>query len=99
MSGSGADGAPQETKAQSPPRHRLWGGAFGAGTAPEMDAFNVLTRTHHQQKSVSILFTDGHVTATANRNERFTVDSRNYAELRDSFNKILKVFEQADTAP
>jgi len=65
--------------------------------APEMSAFNIKTRTHHQQKSVSVLFADGHVAAVANHDNRFTVDSQNYSELRDSFDKILKVFETADT--
>ena len=67
--------------------------------APEMASFNVKTRTNHRQKSVNILFTDGHVTSPANRDDRFTVDARNYNELRDSFSKILQVFEQADAEP
>jgi prepilin-type N-terminal cleavage/methylation domain-containing protein/prepilin-type processing-associated H-X9-DG protein len=67
--------------------------------APEMAAFNVKTRTNHRQKSVNVLFTDGHVTSPVNRNDRYTVDARNYNELRDSFSKILQVFEQADAEP
>lgn len=64
--------------------------------APEMASFNVKTHTHHGQKTANILFTDGHVSSLANRNDRFVVDARNYAELRDAFSKILRVFEQAD---
>ncbi len=67
--------------------------------APEMATFNVKTHTNHRQKSVNVLFTDGHVSAAANRNDRFTVDVRDYTELRNSFSKILQVFEQADTEP
>jgi prepilin-type N-terminal cleavage/methylation domain-containing protein/prepilin-type processing-associated H-X9-DG protein len=67
--------------------------------APEMATFNVKTHTNHRQKSPHILFIDGHVSAAANRNDRFTVDVRDYTQLRDSFSKILQVFEQADTEP
>lgn len=67
--------------------------------APEMATFNVKTHTNHRQKSPHILFIDGHVSAAANRNDRFTVDVRDYTQLRDSFSKILQVFEQADAEP
>ncbi|MGC3956858.1 MAG: type II secretion system protein [Verrucomicrobiota bacterium] len=67
--------------------------------APEMAPFNVKTHTNHRQKSPHILFSDGHVSAAANRNDRFTVDVRDYAELRNAFDKILQVFEQADAEP
>jgi prepilin-type processing-associated H-X9-DG protein len=56
-------------------------------------------RTHHQQKSASILFADGHVSAQPNRDARFTVDARDFLELYNSFGKILNVFEQADLEP
>jgi prepilin-type processing-associated H-X9-DG protein len=67
--------------------------------AEELSVFNIVTRTHHQQKSASILFADGHVTARPNRNDRFTVDARDFQGLYDSFSKILSVFEQADLEP
>jgi len=67
--------------------------------APEMDVFNVKTRTHHDRKWINILFADGHVEAAANQNNRFTVDVRDYAELRNAFDKILRTFETADTLP
>lgn len=65
----------------------------------ELAAFNVKPRTHHQQKSATILFTDGHVVSHPNKDHRFTVDVRDYGELRNSFSKILEVFETADSEP
>jgi prepilin-type N-terminal cleavage/methylation domain-containing protein/prepilin-type processing-associated H-X9-DG protein len=67
--------------------------------APEMAAFNVKTHTNHRQRNANVLFTDGHVTSPANRTNRFTVDVRDYSELRNSFSKILHVFEQTDAEP
>jgi len=64
---------------------------------PELEVFNVKTRTHHRQRSATILFADGHAFARANKDNRFTVDVTDYSQIRDSFNKILQVFEQADT--
>ena len=66
---------------------------------PELSAFNVKPHTHHRQKSANILFSDGHVVSRANPDGRFTVDLRDFAEIRDAFNKILKVLEQADAEP
>lgn len=63
----------------------------------DLEAFNVKPRTHHRQKFANILFADGHVASCPNADGRFTVDIRDYAQLRDSFNKILEVLEQADT--
>ena len=66
---------------------------------PALEAFNVKLRTHHQQKFAVILFSDGHVAARPNKDGRFTVDVRDYAELPDAFNRILKVLERADVEP
>jgi len=63
---------------------------------PDLDAFNVKPRTNHRQKFANILFSDGHVVSRANKDDRFVVDVRDYAEVRDAFNKILRVFETAD---
>jgi len=65
----------------------------------DLAVFNVKPRTHHRQKVADILFSDGHVVSRPNRDSRLTVDVRDYAEIRDAFNKILKVLEQADTEP
>ena len=66
---------------------------------PDLEAFNVKPRTHHRRKVVDILFSDGHTVSRPNKNGRFNVDATDYNELRSSFSKILKVFEQADAEP
>jgi prepilin-type N-terminal cleavage/methylation domain-containing protein len=66
---------------------------------PEIAAFNIKPRTHHDRAFASSLFADGHVVARRNRDDRFTVDVRNYAEIRDAFDKILRVLERADAEP
>ena len=58
--------------------------------------YNVKPRTHHQQQSVTTLFTDGHVQALKNADRRYTVDLRNNADLYNAFDRILQVFESAD---
>jgi prepilin-type N-terminal cleavage/methylation domain-containing protein len=62
-------------------------------------AFNVKPRTNHREQIADVLFSDGHVVTRLNRDGRFTVDVRDYSQLDDSFDKILKVLEQADTEP
>jgi prepilin-type N-terminal cleavage/methylation domain-containing protein/prepilin-type processing-associated H-X9-DG protein len=66
---------------------------------PDLAAFNVKPRTHHRQLLANILYADGHATPRSNRDARFTVDVRNYAEVRSAFDKILAVLEQADAEP
>jgi prepilin-type N-terminal cleavage/methylation domain-containing protein/prepilin-type processing-associated H-X9-DG protein len=66
---------------------------------PDLAAFNVKPRTNHRGKWVNILYADGHVATRKNLDERFTVDVRDYSELRDSFSRILGVLEQADDVP
>jgi len=63
----------------------------------DLAMFNVKPRTHHRQKSATILFADGHAFSRPNKDHRFTVDVTDYSQIRDSFNKILQVFERADT--
>jgi prepilin-type N-terminal cleavage/methylation domain-containing protein/prepilin-type processing-associated H-X9-DG protein len=63
---------------------------------PDLDSFNVKPRTHHRQRTANILFTDSHVVSRPNADRRFTVDVRDYAQLRDGFNRILSVLERAD---
>ncbi|HWW03343.1 MAG TPA: prepilin-type N-terminal cleavage/methylation domain-containing protein [Candidatus Acidoferrum sp.] len=64
---------------------------------PDLASFNVIPRTNHRQRFVDVLFADGHARSRPNPDARFTVDVRDYSELRSSFDKILKVLEQADT--
>ena len=66
---------------------------------PDLALFGVKPRTHHRQKSADVLFSDSHVAVQSNRDGRFTVDVRDYAEVREAFNKILTVLEQADGEP
>jgi prepilin-type N-terminal cleavage/methylation domain-containing protein/prepilin-type processing-associated H-X9-DG protein len=63
----------------------------------DLAAFNIKQRTHHRERFADILFTDGHVVSRPNGDGRFTVDLRNYGEIRTAFDKILKALEQADT--
>ena len=56
-------------------------------------------RSNHHQKFANILFADGHVVVRQNDDARFTVDVRDVSQLRSSFDKILKIFEQADAEP
>jgi prepilin-type N-terminal cleavage/methylation domain-containing protein/prepilin-type processing-associated H-X9-DG protein len=65
---------------------------------PGLDSYGVKSRTHHQGKFANILFTDGSVATRPNKDARFTVDVRNYSELRLAFDKILEVLETADAA-
>lgn len=64
--------------------------------APDLAAFNVRTRTHHKERTVTVLTVEGAVRSRQNKDRRFTVDARNTAEIRDSFSKILSAFEAAD---
>jgi prepilin-type N-terminal cleavage/methylation domain-containing protein len=63
---------------------------------PDLAAFNVKSRTHHRLQFANLLRTDGSVTARSNRDGRFTVDLREYGDIRDAFSRILKVLEAGD---
>lgn len=65
----------------------------------DVSAFNLRPKTHHRREICNALFVDGHVAGKINRDQRFTVDVRSNSELRDSFNRILRVFEAADLEP
>jgi hypothetical protein len=65
---------------------------------PDLAAFNLKPRTHHHQRFVNILHADSSVISRRNRDERFTVDVREYGDIHDAFSRILRVFEQADAA-
>lgn len=62
---------------------------------PSMQAFRVVTRTSHRVKLCNILFADGTVRTYNNTDNRMTI--RITASPQESFNKILGVFEFADT--
>ena len=65
--------------------------------SPGLATFGITPSTHHHQRAADILFSDGHTVSRPNRDDRFTVDLRNSAEVRSAFDKILTVLEQADT--
>ncbi|MHB1308926.1 MAG: DUF1559 family PulG-like putative transporter [Limisphaerales bacterium] len=64
---------------------------------PGLESFNVTTRTHHRQQTAQILHVDGSAASRKNQDGRFTVNVSDYAELRNAFNRILEVLEQADS--
>ncbi len=66
---------------------------------PDLASFNVKTQTHHQQQLANLLFADGHAVSRPNTGGRFTVDVTDYSGVRESFDRILKVFEVADEVP
>ncbi len=63
---------------------------------PDLASFNVKPRTHHQLKFANVLFADGSARSRPNRDGRFTVDVRDYGQVREGFEKILRVLENAD---
>ena len=62
---------------------------------PSLAAFQVKTRTSHQRKTSNVLFAAGHVTGVANRDDALTVDIGKAPY--DALERILDMFEQADT--
>jgi prepilin-type N-terminal cleavage/methylation domain-containing protein/prepilin-type processing-associated H-X9-DG protein len=62
----------------------------------QLKTYGVFPRTHHRQLTANILFTDGHVLSRSNKDKRFTVDLTSWGEITQAFDKILKVFENAD---
>jgi prepilin-type N-terminal cleavage/methylation domain-containing protein len=65
--------------------------------SPGLATFGITPSTHHRQRVADILFSDSHAASRPNRDGRFVVDLSNYGAVRDGFDKILKVLEQADT--
>ena len=63
---------------------------------PGMATYGITPSTHHRQRFADILFADGHVLAGPNAGGQFTVDLGNNFNLNNSFDAILKTFEQAD---
>jgi type II secretory pathway pseudopilin PulG len=66
---------------------------------PDLAVFGVKPRTHHQRKLADILYADGSAISRPNASGKFLVDLTAYADIYQAFDKILKVFEQADTEP
>jgi len=66
---------------------------------PGLETFGVKPRTHHREQFANILFADGHVASRPNKRGQFTVDVRDFSDIRSSFDKILKTLEAADAVP
>jgi prepilin-type N-terminal cleavage/methylation domain-containing protein/prepilin-type processing-associated H-X9-DG protein len=66
---------------------------------PDLATYGVKPSTHHRQRYANILFEDGHAASRSNRDQEFTVDLNNYAEITSAFDKILRVLETADLVP
>jgi prepilin-type N-terminal cleavage/methylation domain-containing protein len=84
-----------------PPRLRLDSLAIDTQflAPPDLAAFNVRSRTHHRLKFADVLHADGSVLSRPNRDARFTMDFREYGDIREAFDRILRVLEEADAAP
>jgi len=65
--------------------------------SPEVATYGVKPSTHHRQQVADVLYSDSHVLSQPNRDQRYTLDLRNNADLYDAFNRILQVLEKADT--
>ena len=61
---------------------------------PSLAAFQVKTRTSHQQAASNILFATGHVRTVSNRDDKLTVDIGTAPY--DALERILAMFEKAD---
>jgi prepilin-type N-terminal cleavage/methylation domain-containing protein/prepilin-type processing-associated H-X9-DG protein len=66
---------------------------------PDLSTFDIKPRSNHGGLFANILFSDGHVASRDNGDKRFTVDLSDLSQIDAAFDKILKVFEQADTEP
>lgn len=64
--------------------------------SPDMAVFGVKPHTHHKQRLVNILYSDGHVSPQPNRDARYTIDFINATGIYKSFDQILQKFESAD---
>ncbi len=95
---------PETTKLENPGTNRLGKPirALALDTqflcSGEVATYNVKPRTHHKQRFVDVLYSDGHVLSLPNRDRRFTLDLQNNADLYDAFNRMLEVLEKADDA-
>jgi prepilin-type N-terminal cleavage/methylation domain-containing protein/prepilin-type processing-associated H-X9-DG protein len=62
----------------------------------DLASFNVKPSTHHGGQFTNILFSDGQVVSRSNSDGRFTVDVRDYSQVRQAFDRILTALERAD---
>jgi prepilin-type N-terminal cleavage/methylation domain-containing protein/prepilin-type processing-associated H-X9-DG protein len=63
----------------------------------EMEMFGVKTHTHHRQRLVNFLYSDGHVSSKPNRGRKYTIDMINASGIHRSFDLMLQKLELADS--
>lgn len=61
---------------------------------PQMSVFNLYTRTHHKQRFVNALYTDGHVSTHDNVDDRYQVNVS--LSVYNTLDRILSIFEELD---
>jgi prepilin-type processing-associated H-X9-DG protein len=66
---------------------------------PSLKNFGIVPVSNHQSLVANVLYTDGHVSSHNNDKDRFTVDSSDFGQIRQSFSKILHAMEVADELP
>ena len=65
---------------------------------PDFAPFGVVTRTHHGQQAVNVLYSDGRAISVSNADGRYNVALDDFQSLNNAFSVILGVMEQADVA-
>ena len=66
--------------------------------SPDFAQFGVVTRTHHRQQIVNVLFSDGRAVSVSNSDGRYSVALDDFQSLNNAFSVILGAMEQADVA-
>jgi prepilin-type processing-associated H-X9-DG protein len=61
-----------------------------------LSMWGITSRTHHRQKIVNILYSDGHTESRSNNSKQYTVSLQNYSDALNAFSTILSTFERAD---
>jgi len=64
---------------------------------PGLAVFGVKDHTHHRRRIANVVYVDGHVKTGDNRDDRYTVDATQ--AIHQSFEKMLRAFENADQKP
>jgi len=65
--------------------------------SPEMAIFGVKPHTHHRQRVVNVLYSDGHVSSKANRGGKYTIDMINASGIHRSFEIMVEKLETAES--
>lgn len=65
---------------------------------PGMSAFGIVSRTHHQRRTTSVLYSDGSVIAVPNAGGLLVLDLDDPAAMSNPFERMLTMFEAVDIA-